>query len=166
MYVQSVVPAWIVWLEGLANSLWSSKYMIEFSSWVLLAKPFASPHPSLWDCYTFLELSVIVFWFFCRDLAEVEAEQKMLEAVCIHLSAIWLSCKIRVFFLTIKLMGIWILLQALKNARERDRRILLRAVSSCTAVLDLNICVSFCQVKKNFKCFFILFAIDLYQLLF
>lgn len=70
-----------------------------------------------------------------RDLAEVEAEQKMLEA-------------------------------ALKNARERDRRILLRAVSSYTAVLDLNICVSFCQVKKNFKCFFILFAIDLYQLLF
>lgn len=44
-------------------------------------------------------------------------------------------------------MGLLILLQAIKNARERDRRTLLRAVSSWMNALETNIMVYFCWVE-------------------
>lgn len=66
----------------------------------------------------------------CRDIYEVEAEQKLLDEVC-------LFCTILISFLLELKRSFWgflnekfvNLLQTIKNARERDRRTLLRAVS-------------------------------------
>ena len=85
--------------------------------------------------YCFKMLFFFVF-FFLRDVSEVEAEQKVLDEVCYSkfcnlMDIILVFFLFFLFFDILSLWICWIHFQAIKNARERERRTLLRAVSFC-----------------------------------
>ncbi|KVH92638.1 Protein of unknown function DUF2039 [Cynara cardunculus var. scolymus] len=63
-----------------------------------------------------------------RDATEVEAEQKMLQAVCVYFHFLFTFVLV-ISGVAFEVDKIWVLFQAISNAREREKRSLLRAMN-------------------------------------